>query len=71
MKEKAIQIVKTLQDKGFEAVFAGGCVRDMLMGVEPKDYDIATSALPKEIKNLLLGIKRDFLIRCLMTKPIN
>lgn len=52
MKEKAIQIIKRLQDKGFEAVFAGGCIRDMLMDIEPKDYDIATSALPKQIKNI-------------------
>jgi putative nucleotidyltransferase with HDIG domain len=52
MKEKAIKIVKRLQDKGFEAVFAGGCVRDMLMDIEPKDFDIATSASPRQIKIL-------------------
>lgn len=48
----AKQIVKTLQDKGYQAVFAGGCVRDMLLGIEPKDYDIATSAIPDDIEKL-------------------
>lgn len=46
------KIVKTLLDKGFQAYFAGGCVRDRLRGVEPKDFDIATSALPEDIQKL-------------------
>ena len=46
MRSAAVQIVQTLVQAGHQAVFAGGCVRDMLRGVEPKDYDIATSARP-------------------------
>ncbi len=45
----AAQIVKTLHEKGHEAYFVGGCVRDMVMEIEPADYDIATSALPEEV----------------------
>ena len=42
----ALRIVETLCDKGYEAYLAGGCVRDLLMGREPHDYDVATSATP-------------------------
>lgn len=52
MHATAIQIVKTLQKAGYQAYFAGGCVRDMLLKKEPKDYDIATSARPEEIEKL-------------------
>ncbi len=52
MRKTAIQIVKTLQDAGHQAVFAGGCVRDQLLGVEPKDIDIATSATPDQVEAL-------------------
>jgi len=52
MREAATDIVKTLVQAGHEAVFAGGCVRDMLRGVTPKDYDIATSALPEQVQKL-------------------
>ncbi len=52
MKNTSIAIVKTLQDAGHTAYWAGGCVRDMLMGTHPKDYDIATSASPDEIEDL-------------------
>ncbi|MBI1977115.1 MAG: CCA tRNA nucleotidyltransferase [Candidatus Omnitrophica bacterium] len=48
----ATQIVKRLRDKGFQALFAGGCVRDRLMGNPPKDIDIATDALPEQIQTL-------------------
>jgi putative nucleotidyltransferase with HDIG domain len=52
MKEQAISIVKTLQDNGFIAVFAGGFVRDMFLKRESKDIDIATSASPDEVEKL-------------------
>jgi poly(A) polymerase len=52
MQKTAHQIVKTLQDAGFKAYLAGGCVRDMLLKKEPKDYDIASSALPDQIEKL-------------------
>ncbi len=56
MENTAIQIVKTFQDAGYEAYFAGGSVRDLLMGHEPKDYDIATSAKPDEIEAIIEGM---------------
>ncbi len=52
LKELALTIVRRLQDAGFEAVWAGGCVRDALRGVAPQDYDVATSAHPDQITDL-------------------
>ncbi len=52
VKETAIQLVKRLREAGHTAYFAGGCVRDMLRGVEPKDVDVATSAKPEEVVKL-------------------
>jgi len=49
---KAIKIIQTLNEHGFSAYFAGGCVRDMLLGLEPHDIDIATSATPDEVEKL-------------------
>ncbi len=51
-KEIARRVVETLQRHGHEAFFAGGCVRDELMGRTPKDYDVATSAIPDEVERL-------------------
>lgn len=51
-KNAAVEIVQKLRQAGHEALFAGGCVRDMLMGNEPADYDIATSASPEEVMKL-------------------
>jgi poly(A) polymerase len=48
-KDKAIAIVKRLRDEGYESYLAGGCVRDMLLGKEPQDYDITTNAKPDDI----------------------
>lgn len=53
MKLTAVQIVEDLRKAGYEAYWAGGCVRDMLLGIEPKDFDIVTSAKPEEIEELL------------------
>jgi len=44
--DAALRIVHTLRAEGYEAYLAGGCVRDLLLGREPKDYDVATSATP-------------------------
>ncbi len=52
LHESATQIVSRLRAAGFDAYFAGGCVRDMLLGIEPHDYDIATSALPHHIRSI-------------------
>ncbi len=50
--DQAKDIVRTLRGHGYEAYFVGGCVRDMVMGIEPADYDIATSARPEEIMRI-------------------
>jgi poly(A) polymerase len=50
-KDLARHIVVTLRDKGHVAYWAGGCVRDLLLGVEPQDYDVATDALAVEIQS--------------------
>ncbi len=47
--EAALGIVETLRGAGYEAYFAGGCVRDLLLGREPADYDVATSATPEVV----------------------
>jgi poly(A) polymerase/tRNA nucleotidyltransferase (CCA-adding enzyme) len=46
------ETVKTLENKGFEAFPVGGCVRDLLLGITPKDWDITTNARPEEIISL-------------------
>jgi tRNA nucleotidyltransferase/poly(A) polymerase len=50
--QKATQVVRILQDAGAIAVLAGGCVRDMLLGVEPHDVDIATNFSPDQVEAL-------------------
>ena len=54
------EIIARLQDAGFEAYIVGGAVRDFLLGREPKDYDISTSATPEQVKKIF----RDF--RCII-----
>ena len=49
----ATELCRRLQSDGFIAVLAGGCVRDKLLGREPKDLDIATSATPEEVVAVL------------------
>jgi poly(A) polymerase len=51
-REDAVAIVRRLRDAGHVAYFAGGCVRDMLLGLEPKDYDVATDAPPERVRQL-------------------
>lgn len=48
-RSAAIEICSTLAERGYRALLAGGCVRDMLLGIDPKDYDIATNARPEQI----------------------
>ena len=48
----AISVIKTLQNNNFEAYLVGGCVRDALSGIEPKDFDIATNATPDEVRKI-------------------
>jgi poly(A) polymerase len=52
IREIATDIVKKLNNAGYNALFTGGCVRDEIMGIEPDDYDIATDARPNEVMAL-------------------
>jgi poly(A) polymerase len=52
LRDTAAAIVRRLQSAGFSAYWVGGCVRDRLLGREPEDYDIATSALPAQVEAL-------------------
>ena len=52
------EVLDMLHEAGYKAYIVGGCVRDMLMGKEPEDYDITTSARPEEIKKVFSGKKR-------------
>jgi poly(A) polymerase len=49
----AIGIVRALQKAGFKSYLVGGCVRDLLIGIHPKDFDIATDAKPDEVKRII------------------
>lgn len=46
----AIRIVRSLQEAGYESYLVGGCVRDLLVGIHPKDFDIATNASPNQVR---------------------
>lgn len=52
LPDKVSYILDTLHSAGFEGYAVGGCIRDSLLGKEPKDWDITTSATPKEVKSL-------------------
>jgi poly(A) polymerase len=52
LKDFASSIVETLRQRGFQAYLVGGCVRDLLLGREPKDYDVATSATPAQVMEI-------------------
>ncbi|MEK7468247.1 MAG: CCA tRNA nucleotidyltransferase [Planctomycetota bacterium] len=51
-REAALTVVKKLREAGFEAYFAGGCVRDRLLGREPGDHDVATNAVPDAVQKV-------------------
>src|SRR5438445_4232839 len=51
-REFAVDVVTRLRGAGYEALWAGGCVRDELLGLIPDDYDIATNARPEEVMKL-------------------
>ena len=59
LDDRAVKVVKTLTDAGFEAYIVGGAVRDLLLGVRPKDFDVATNATPEQVKGLF---RRAFII---------
>ena len=57
--ERARNVVTTLQGAGYEAYIVGGAVRDLLLGLRPKDFDVATNATPEQVKQLF---RRAFII---------
>jgi poly(A) polymerase len=57
--ERAVHVTSTLQQAGFEAYIVGGAVRDLLLGLRPKDFDVATDATPEQVKGLF---RRAFII---------
>jgi poly(A) polymerase len=57
--ERALNVVRTLKQAGFEAYIVGGAVRDLLVGLRPKDFDVATNATPEQVKGLF---RRAFII---------
>ena len=57
--DRALDVVHTLKEAGFEAYVVGGAVRDLLLGLRPKDFDVATSATPEQVKSLF---RRAFII---------
>lgn len=48
-RERALEIMNTIEGRGYRAYLVGGCVRDLLLGREPEDWDIASSARPEQI----------------------
>jgi tRNA nucleotidyltransferase/poly(A) polymerase len=52
LRELALEVLTTLRHHGFEALWAGGCVRDQLLGLTPHDYDVATNARPEQVRKL-------------------
>jgi hypothetical protein len=57
--DRALNVVHTLKEAGFEAYIVGGAVRDLLVGLRPKDFDVATSATPEQVRGLF---RRAFII---------
>jgi len=55
----AVKVVQTLKEAGYEAYVVGGAVRDLLLGMRPKDFDVATNATPEQVKSLF---RRAFII---------
>jgi poly(A) polymerase len=51
-REFALEVAQKLRAAGYESLWAGGCVRDQLLGITPKDYDVATNATPDQIRDL-------------------
>jgi poly(A) polymerase len=59
LDDNAVRVVRTLKDAGHEAYIVGGAVRDLLVGLRPKDFDVATDATPEQVKSLF---RRAFII---------
>ena len=59
LSPNAVRVTHTLQEAGFKAFVVGGAVRDLLLGIKPKDFDVATNATPEQVKRLF---RRAFII---------
>lgn len=59
VSNNALRVTETLQEAGFKAFIVGGAVRDLLLGIKPKDFDVATNATPEQVKQLF---RRAFII---------
>lgn len=59
LSPNAIRVTQTLQEAGYKAFIVGGAVRDLLLGVKPKDFDVATNATPEQVKRMF---RRAFII---------
>ncbi len=59
VSNSAVRVVRILQNAGYDAYIVGGAVRDLLLGIKPKDFDVATNATPEQVKRLF---RRAFLI---------
>ena len=51
ISENALKVLYRLKNSGFDAYLVGGCVRDLLLGREPKDFDVVTNASPEQVKS--------------------
>lgn len=72
--DAASQIARQLREAGFQAFFVGGCVRDVVMGREPADYDISTNATPEQVVKLFpesLTVGAQFGVVLLPRQPVN
>ena len=52
LSKNAVKVTHTLQEAGYEAFIVGGAVRDLVLGIEPKDFDVATNATPEQVQRL-------------------
>jgi len=52
ISDRALEVVQKIQDAGYQAYLVGGCVRDLLIGTKPKDFDVSTNATPEQIKQI-------------------
>ncbi len=62
-RQSAVDILLRLRSEGFQAFLVGGCVRDLVMGLTPKDYDISTDATPEQVSHLFpesIGVGAQF-----------
>ena len=57
VSEKAVAVIEKLRDAGFDAYLVGGCVRDLLLGKLPKDFDVATNATPEDVRNVFPRVR--------------